>query len=101
MNKVVYASAFDLLENPKKAADLQFRSDLIIVLEKVFEKNDWSQKEIAKALEISQPRASELINGKIHLFSSEKLLGFLAKLNIRFRPYMNENGKIEIRVTQP
>jgi predicted XRE-type DNA-binding protein len=35
---------------------------------------------------VPQPRVSELMTGKVNKFSSDKLIGFLAKVGIRFRP---------------
>ena len=39
-----------------------------------------------QALDIPQPRASELIKGKVDKFSSDKLIGYLAKLGFKFKP---------------
>lgn len=100
MAKDVYKNAFAILKDKKTGADLQFRSDMLILLDQYFEKKNWSQKEIAKALKISQPRVSELLNGKINLFSSDKLIGFLGILEIRFRPYLDAQGSINVEVSE-
>jgi len=100
MAQNVYKNAFAILKDKKAGSDLQFRSDMLILLDQYFENKNWSQKEIAKALKISQPRVSELLNGKINLFSSDKLIGFLGMLDIRFRPYIDVHGNINVEVSE-
>jgi predicted XRE-type DNA-binding protein len=39
----------------------------------------------AKVLRIAQPRVSDLLRGQLHLFSSDTLIDFLARLGIRVR----------------
>ena len=47
--------------------------------------NGVSQAEIGERLAIPQPRVSELMSGKVEKFSSDKLIGFLAKVGSRFK----------------
>lgn len=51
-----------------------------------FEDRGWNQTQIAARLGISQPRVSELVNGNIHTLSSDKLIGYLAKIGFRIKP---------------
>ncbi|MBB4007273.1 helix-turn-helix domain-containing protein [Allorhizobium taibaishanense] len=93
--KLEYTNIFEsITEDHALAADLQFRSDLLMTLIDIIETKGWKQAEIAAALDIPQPRVSELLRGKISLFSSERLIGYLAKLGIRFRPSMTEDHKV-------
>lgn len=85
--KLEYSNIFEsITEDTTLAADLQFRSDLLMTLIDIFDDKGWKQAEIAKALDIAQPRVSELLRGKISLFSSDRLIGYLAKLGYRLRP---------------
>ncbi|MCY1664207.1 helix-turn-helix domain-containing protein [Rhizobium sp. SL86] len=87
--KLEYTNIFEsITEDPTVAADLQFRSDLLMTLIDILETKGWKQAEIAQALDIPQPRVSELLRGKISLFSSDRLIGYLAKLGYRLRPSM-------------
>lgn len=87
MDKLVYSNIFEAIgDNPAEAADLQFRADLMLVLRELFESRGWAQADIMAALDIPQPRVSELVTGKVSKVSSDKLIGYLAKLGYRFRP---------------
>lgn len=87
MTQLGYDNIFSAIgEDDHEAADLQFRADLLLTLRRMFEEKGWKQADIAAALGIPQPRVSELMRGKIDLFSADKLIGFLARLNLRLRP---------------
>ena len=100
MTQLTYTNIFDAIEeNPAEAADLEFRSDLLIVMRGIFESRDWRQADIMEALAIPQSRASELCNGKIDKFSSDKLLGYLAALGVRFKPNYKKLDVSKIKVS--
>ncbi|TBR42453.1 hypothetical protein CBF23_007005 [Marinomonas agarivorans] len=69
-----------------QAADLKFRADMMLVLRSYFESQGWKQADIMLALDITQPRASELTKGKVDKFSSDKLICFLAKIGYSIKP---------------
>lgn len=101
MTQLEYENIFDaIVQDKNEAADLRFRSDLMMTLEAIFKDRGWTQKEISQILEIPQPRVSELMTGKIQLFSSDKLIGLLAKLGIRLQPAYDENHKVVCKVTE-
>lgn len=85
--KLQYANIFEAIaDNAQDAADLQFRADLLLVLRDFFREQAASQAKIGRMLGIPQPRVSELMRGKVDKFSSDKLIGFLARVGIRFKP---------------
>ena len=85
--KLKYSNIFEAItETAEEAADTEFRADLMLVLREFFRAQEASQVHIAQMLGIPQPRVSELMTGKVDKFSSDKLIGLLAKLGIRFRP---------------
>jgi len=85
--KLQYSNVFEAITgNAQLAADMQFRADLMLVLRDYFREHEDSQARIGQILVIPQPRVSELMTGKVDKFSSDKLIGFLAKVGIRFRP---------------
>jgi len=65
--------------NRMEAKNLQFRSYLMTALRKYILSKGWSQMEAAERLEVTQPRISNLIHGKIDLFSSGVLIEMLEK----------------------
>jgi len=85
--KLKYSNIFDAItKNAEEAADLEFRADLMLVLRDFFREQGASQAQIGQMLGLPQPRVSELMSGKVNKFSSDKLIGFLARVGIRFRP---------------
>ncbi|WP_344701986.1 helix-turn-helix domain-containing protein, partial [Halomonas cibimaris] len=63
----------------------------------------WTQTSAAKKLGVSQPRISNLMNGKIDKFSVDMLLEILFKLgytlDMRFNP-MDHKNPLDIRITR-
>jgi predicted XRE-type DNA-binding protein len=87
MEQLKYSNIFDAItDDPVEAADLKFRADLMLLLREYFRAQKATQLEISQRLGVPQPRVSELLNGKIDKFSADKLIGFAAKLGIRFHP---------------
>lgn len=94
-DKLTYSNIFEsITEDNSLAADLQFRSDLMMTLIDIIEHRGWKQSDIAEALGIPQPRVSELLRGKISLFSSDRLIGYLAKLGYRLRPSVDGEHRV-------
>jgi predicted XRE-type DNA-binding protein len=62
------------------AEDLRLRSELLIKLQERIRELNVAQAKVAKLLEISQPRVSDLLRGKIDKFSVESVAGMLRKL---------------------
>jgi predicted XRE-type DNA-binding protein len=75
----------DLGFGAEEAEHLLVRSDLMIRLQKVLTSRRLRQKEAAKVLGVTQPRVSELLRGRIDLFSSDTLIDMLARLGIAVR----------------
>jgi len=87
MSQLEFNNIFDLIaDDPNDAADMKFRADLMLVMRDMFEQKSWEQSDVMHVLNISQPRASELMRGRVDKFSSDKLIGFLYKLGFRLRP---------------
>ncbi len=85
--KLKYSNIFEAItDNAEDAADMEFRADLMLVLRDYFRDQGMSQAQIGKKLGIPQPRVSELMTAKVDKFSSDKLIGFLARVGIRLKP---------------
>jgi len=65
-----------------EAAHLLIRTDLMIAIRRVLKERKLTQVRAAKLLGITQPRVSDLVRGRIDLFSIDALVDFLARLGV-------------------
>jgi predicted XRE-type DNA-binding protein len=70
---------------PDEAEHLRIRSDLLVQLQKAIRSQALKQAEAAKLLDVTQPRVSDLMRGRLDLFSVDTLIDMLARLGIRVR----------------
>src|SRR5205807_6578152 len=73
----------DLGFSPDEAEYLKVRAELMANLQKVITARGLKQAEAAELLGVTQPRISDLMRGRIDLFSIDTLIDMLAKLGIR------------------
>lgn len=77
----VIKTAFDLLEDdPVVASNLKVRADLMMQIEETIEKRKLTQTQAAELMDVSQPRVSDLMKGKIDKFSIDTLVNMLTAL---------------------
>jgi predicted XRE-type DNA-binding protein len=78
------ASVWDAIEEtPGGAAHMKARSSLMAAVIAQIEKNDLTQAQAAKQFGVTQPRISDLMRGKIDLFSLDTLVNMLAAAGLR------------------
>ena len=75
----------DLGFAPEDAEHLAIRADLMIQIEKAIKSRGLKQTEAAKVMRVTQPRVSDLLRGRIDLFSTDTLIDMLARLGVRVR----------------
>ncbi len=76
-----YNSAWDaIMDTPQEALNMKLRSELMLLIRQAIEVNSWTQKKAAKKLGVTQPRISDLLRGKIDLFSLDMLVNMLASM---------------------
>ena len=75
----------DLGFPPDEAEHLRIRSELLMQLQKAIRSQGLKQAEAAKLLDVTQPRVSDLMRGRLDLFSVDTLIDMLARLGIRVR----------------
>src|SRR2546426_8410807 len=75
----------DLGFSREEAAHLLVRADLMIQVQKLIASRRLKQRQVAKILRVSQPRVSDLLRGRIDLFSTDTLIDVLARLGARVR----------------
>jgi predicted XRE-type DNA-binding protein len=61
---------------------LLVRADALIQVQKAIASSGLKQAEAAKALRVTQPRISDLLRGRIDLFSTDSLTDMLARLGV-------------------
>lgn len=75
----------DLGFRREEAEHLLVRADLMIHVQKLIAAQRLKQREAAEILRVSQPRVSDLLRGRIDLFSTDTLIDMLARLGARVR----------------
>jgi predicted XRE-type DNA-binding protein len=73
----------DLGFSADDAEYLKIRSELMVNIQKVITARGLKQAEVAELLGVTQPRVSDLMRGRIDLFSIDTLIDMLARLGIR------------------
>lgn len=77
-----YESAFDVLEDRDRAANLKVRSKLMRRLDDYMREEELTQEEAADRLNVPQSRISFLVNGKISKFTIDYLLNMCTRAGI-------------------
>ena len=75
----------DLGFGREEAEHLLIRSELMIKIEKLLKARELTQAEAAKIMRVSQPRVSDLLRGRLDLFSTDALIDMLARLGVSVR----------------
>ena len=99
MTSIKYTNIFDAVtDNPEEASELQTRADLMSVIRDIVQDNNWKQAEAATRMGLTQPRVSNLLNGKIDKFSIDLLMTCLFRLGYRVKQlYKNKQLTIDVR----
>jgi predicted XRE-type DNA-binding protein len=87
MTKKVTRSSGNVFEDlgfpPEETEHLRIRSALMATIRKVIEERGLTQARAAALFGVSQPRVSDLVRGKIDLFSIDMLVEMLARAGVR------------------
>ena len=75
MKTTSYPSVWDAItDTPQETASMKARSKLMIELSEIISSRKLRQKDAAELFGVTQPRISDLMRGKIHLFSLDMLM---------------------------
>ena len=78
-DKKRFASVWDAIEDtPQEAASMRARSSLMMNLAEVIRQQGMTQAEAAALFGVTQPRISDLMRGKVNLFSLDTLIDMAA-----------------------
>jgi predicted XRE-type DNA-binding protein len=81
-----YASVWDAIEGSgREAASLKARSGLMIELSELIRRRGWTQRRAAARFGVTQPRISDLVRGRIDLFSLDMLVDMAAAAGLKPR----------------
>lgn len=79
MKSQKFTSIWDAIEDtPQAAASMKARSTLLMELANVIQQRGMTQAEAAELFGVTQPRISDLMRGKINLFSLDMLMNMAA-----------------------
>ena len=73
----------DLGFSADEAEYLKVRAELMVSLQKLIDARGLKQAKAAELMGVSQPRVSDLMRGRIDLFSIDTLIDMLARLGVR------------------
>ncbi len=89
MKKDRFKSVWDAIEDtPGEAANMKTRSALMMAISRYITEQGLSQAEAATALGVTQPRISDLMRGKVQLFSIDTLVNMLAGAGFRVEMHL-------------
>ncbi|CCF66009.1 XRE family transcriptional regulator [Nocardia cyriacigeorgica] len=73
-----FGSVWDAIEDtPQEAENMRLRARLMIELTARITEQGWTQTEAAQRLGVTQPRISDLMRGKVQLFSLDALVNMI------------------------
>ena len=75
----------DLGFDAQEAENLRLRSELMIHVRELIERRRLTQAAAAKLFGVTQPRVSDLVRGRIDLFSIDMLVKMLAQAGVQVR----------------
>jgi len=86
-----FASVWDAIEDtPAEAENMKLRSALMIALKQHIARKGLSQSQAAKLFGVTQPRVSDLLRGKINLFSLDTLINMATAAGLHIELRINE-----------
>jgi len=84
MSTQKFTSVWDAIEeSPEAAENMKVRSGLMMALKGHIERAGWTQAQAAAHFHVTQPRISDLLRGKISVFSVDSLINMTAQAGMR------------------
>lgn len=88
-----YDSIWDAIQDSaEQAENMRLRASLMMAIERYVTRNGMSQEQAAKLLGVSQPRISNLMRGKISLFSLDMLVNMVAAAGLHVEMKISETA---------
>ncbi len=84
MSRKRFESVWDAIErSPAEAENMKLRAKLMRAIISHIEKQELSQAQAAKLMGVTQPRISDLVRGKIDLFSIDMLINMASAAGLQ------------------
>ena len=77
-------------DTPEEAENMKVRSALMAQINQYIARKGYTQAQVAEICQITQPRASELVNGKLSKFSLDALVNIAAAAKLQVNITGNE-----------
>lgn len=91
MSNKRYTNVWDAIEDtPAQAENMKLRSALMIALNEYLVREGLSQTQAAKIFGVTQPRVSDLVRGKIDVFSIDALVNMLAAAGLHIEAHISK-----------
>lgn len=91
MSNEKFSSVWDAIEDtPAAAENIKLRSKLMMALKQHIAATGLSQSEAAKLFGITQPRISDLVRGKIDLFSLDALVNMTSAAGMHIEMHVRD-----------
>jgi predicted XRE-type DNA-binding protein len=91
MNVEKHAGVWDALgDNNAQAENLRIRSELMMELAGWISRTGLTQAQAARRLGVTQPRISDLVRGRIDLFSIDTLVNMLTAAGLHLELHVRE-----------
>ena len=84
----------DLGFSEEEAEHLKIRASLMVHIRKILESQGLTQARAAELFGVSQPRMSDLVRGKIDLFSIDTLIAMLDHAGVRVSVRLHGNVRL-------
>lgn len=84
----------DIGFDAQQAENLRLRSELMIQIRKLIERRHLTQAAAAKLFGVTQPRVSDLVRGRIDLFSIDMLVNMLGKAGVQVRLILKRSSQV-------
>jgi predicted XRE-type DNA-binding protein len=82
---------------PDVAANLLLRSELSVEVLQIIEERKLTQQQAGELFGVSQPRISDLVRGKLELFSIDGLVNMLAAAGVTIELHVHTKPKVSRR----
>lgn len=83
----------DIGFGPEEAESLRLRAALMVKIRQLLKARRLTQAAAARLFGVSQPRISDLVRGRIDLFSLDTLVDMLAKVGMRVQLRVSRQGR--------
>jgi predicted XRE-type DNA-binding protein len=83
----------DLGFDPDEAHNLKIRAELMMAITRLIDRRGMTQREAAELFGVTQPRVSDIVRGKIELFTIDALVKMLSSAGVKVSVLVTGQGR--------